>query len=409
MTSLLSPPSAPAPDRPRARSLWLAAAAGGGAAALGPLLVCCALAVVGWFAADAGIHGEPRDALRVGALGWLTAHGSGVRVDGVLVTALPLLLTLGCSWAVWRAGLRVGEAVSGHGPDADRLADGERDWTVPGATAVLTLVYTAAVLATAALAGTPATAVGAGRAGAFAVLLCLTVGGTAVAVGSGRAAVWAALAPASLRASVAAARSVLRWFAATAALVLLVALLLDLASAANVLSQLGTDTPDTVALVLVSLLLVPNAVAFSGAYLLGPGFAVGAGTLVSPTAVVLGPLPLLPLLAALPGDGRPPVWVPALLAVPGVVAAVATWRALRDRPTARWDVAAARGCGAGLLAALATAAVAALAGGAVGPGRMRVVGPVAFDVFVHALPALCLGAVAGALAATWRHRRAAAA
>jgi hypothetical protein len=405
MTSLLSPPSTPTTDRPRARSLWLAAGAGGAAAALGPLAVCCLLAVAGWFAADAGLHGEPRDALRVGALGWLTAHGSGVRVDGVLVTALPLLLTLGCAWAVWRAGLRVGEAVSGHGPDADRLADGERDWTVPGATAVLAVAYAAVLLVTAALAGTPATAVSSGRAGLFAVLLCLTLGGTAVAVGSGRAAVWAALAPASLRAAAAAAWSVLRLFAAACALTLLVALLLDLASAANVLSQLDTDVTDTVMVVLVSALLVPNAVAFAGAYLLGPGFAVGAGTLVSPTAVVLGPLPLLPLLAALPGDGRPPVWVPALLAVPAVVAAVAVWRALRERPCARWDAAALRGCGAGLLAAVGVAVAAALAGGAVGPGRMRVVGPVALDVFVHALPAFCLGGLVGALVATWGHRR----
>ena len=409
MTSLLSPPSSPTQDRPRARSLTLAAGAGGAAAALAPLAVCCALAVLGWFAADAGLHGEPRDALRVGALGWLAAHGSGVRVDGVLVTALPLLLTLGCAWAVWRAGLRVGEAVSAHGPDADRLADGERDWTVPGATSVLAVAYTAVVAVTATLAGTPATPVSPVRAGLFAVLLCASVGGAAVAVGSGRAAVWAALTPVSLRAAAAAGWAILRWFAAASALALLVALLLDLAAAANVLSQLDTDTVDTVVVVLASALLVPNAVAFAGAYLLGPGFAVGAGTLVSPTAVVLGPLPLFPLLAALPGDGRPPVWVPALLAVPAVVAAVATWRALRDRPSGRWDVAALRGCGAGLLAALGTALAAGLAGGAVGPGRMRVVGPVALDVLVHALPAFCLGGMVGALVATWRHRRAEAA
>ena len=60
------------------------------------LLVCLAVGVLGWFLSDAGTHGEPRDALQVGALGWLMAHGSGVSVNGVAVTAVPLLLTLLC-------------------------------------------------------------------------------------------------------------------------------------------------------------------------------------------------------------------------------------------------------------------------------------------------------------------------
>ena len=33
---------------------------------------------IGWFLTDAGAHGAPRDGLRVGATGWLMAHGSGV-------------------------------------------------------------------------------------------------------------------------------------------------------------------------------------------------------------------------------------------------------------------------------------------------------------------------------------------
>ena len=68
------------------------------------LLICLAAGVVGWFLADAGAHGTPRDGLRVGALGWLLAHGSGVRVDGVAVTVVPLGLTLLCAWAVVAAG-----------------------------------------------------------------------------------------------------------------------------------------------------------------------------------------------------------------------------------------------------------------------------------------------------------------
>ena len=78
MTSLLSPPGPPTPTCGTA-ARWCARPLGGAAAAAGTLVVCLALGVVGWFLADAGAHGAPRDGLRVGALGWLMAHGSGVQ------------------------------------------------------------------------------------------------------------------------------------------------------------------------------------------------------------------------------------------------------------------------------------------------------------------------------------------
>ena len=63
--------------------MLLATLGGAVAAAASTLVVCLAVGVVGWFLTDAGAHGAPRDGLRVGALGWLIAHGSGVRVEGV--------------------------------------------------------------------------------------------------------------------------------------------------------------------------------------------------------------------------------------------------------------------------------------------------------------------------------------
>ena len=49
---------------------------GGALAAAGPLLVCMAISVVGWYLTDAGGHGTPSGALRVGALGWLAGKRS---------------------------------------------------------------------------------------------------------------------------------------------------------------------------------------------------------------------------------------------------------------------------------------------------------------------------------------------
>jgi hypothetical protein len=314
-------------------------------AAASTLLVCLAGGVVGWFLTDAGAHGAPRDGLHVGALGWLMAHGSGVHVEGVGVTAVPLGLTLLAAIVVWRLGLRLGDSVSGHGPDADAIADGVRDWTVASATALFTAGYLAVAVVTHSLAATPATAPSVARLLLWTVPLCGLVGGTAIAVGSGRAAIWTAFLPLSVRAAAAAAWRTLVWFAGLSVLVLVAALLVHWDGAADVMSQLHTSPGAATLLIGLSALLVPNAALFSGSFLLGPGFAVGAHTLVSPTAVVLGPLPLFPLLAALPGTGPTPGWTVALLALPPLLAAVCVHRTLMRYPTPRWDDAALRGVG----------------------------------------------------------------
>lgn len=388
------------------RPLVLLATAGGAAAAASTLVVCLAVAVLGWFVTDAGAHGAPRDALRAGALGWLMAHGSGVHVQGVLVTVVPWGMTLVCAWTVVRFGLRVGDSVSGLGPDADALADGERDWTVPTATGLFTAGYVVTLVVAHTLATTPDTAPDLSRAGLWAVVMTGVLGGAAIAVGSGRAAIWASFLPPGVLVAAACCRRILTAFLTVALLALVTSLAIDLATAANVLSQLGT-TPGTAALfVALTLLVVPNAVVFSGAYLLGPGFTVGAGTLVSPTAVALGPLPLFPLLAALPDSGPTPSWTPWLMAVGPLVAIWAAARTLAAHPSTRWEEGAMRGCLGGVAAGVLFGVLAALVGGAVGPGRLTDVSPAAWASMLDAVTVLGVGGLVGGLLATWRHRRA---
>ena len=412
MTSLLPAPRRTRPageartDAAHRRPLVILALLAGVVAAACTLLVCLAGGVVGWFLTDAGAHGAPRDGLRVGALGWLMAHGSGVRVDGIHVSAVPLGLTLLAAVVVWRLGLRLGDSVSGHGPDADAIADGVRDWTVASATALFTAGYALVAVAH------PPPRVHARHAPSLArtlvwtVLLCGAVGGSGVAVGSGRAAIWTSFLPISVRAATAAAWRTLVWFLAIATGVFVVAMVMHWNGAANVMSQLHTSPGAATLLVGLSVLMLPNASLFTGSYLLGPGFAVGAHTLVTPTAVVLGPLPLFPLLAALPGNGPTPGWVAALLALPPLVAAVAVHRTLMRYPTTRWDDAALRGVGAGLICAVAFAFLAALSRGAVGPGRMAELGPFVFQVLLHGVATFGLGGLVGSMTATWRVRRA---
>lgn len=404
MTSLLTS-SDTGRDQAVRRPMVAVAALGGAAAAAGTLVVCLGVGVIGWFLTDAGAHGTPSGGLRVGALGWLMGHGSGVHVEGIPVTVRPLGLTLLFAWVVWRIGWRVGDAVSGHGPDIEAIADGERDWTVPVGIGLFAAGYVVTATVVSTLAATPATDPSTPRVVLWSLLLSGLVAGPAIAIASGRAAIWVAGLPVAVRATaLAVARILLTWLAVTT-VALLVAFVVDLGTAINVMSQLHTDVGDAVVLVLACLLVVPNAVAWSGAYLLGPGFSVGAGTVVSPNAVALGPLPMFPLLAALPDDGDPAGWTAWLVLVPVLVAALGAGWAHRTLPTARWDEGAVRGGVGGVVTGIVFAVLAALAGGAVGPGRMADVGPAAFDVLVHAVTAFGVGGLLGGLAMTWWTRR----
>jgi Family of unknown function (DUF6350) len=417
MTALFSAPTTPSAsgspfgrtpqstDPRHRRPLVLVATLGGLTAASTTLIVLCAIGVIGWFVTDAGVHGAPRDGLRVGALTWLAAHGSGVRVQGVAITLLPLGITAVCAWVIWRLGYRVGDSVSGHGPDADDIVNGERDWTVAIATTMFAAAYVVVVALTGVLASTPATAPSMSAALGWAAVLALGVGGTGIAVGSGRAAIWAAATPQLVRVVLAGGRRIVMAYAAVSLVVLLGSLVLNFSTAATIASRLQADNGDTALFLLATLAVVPNAIAFSGAYLLGPGFAVGAKTVVSPSVVVVGPLPLFPLVAALPEQGNGPIWAPWLWVVPVLVSAAAAAHNHRRYPTLSWLDGLVRGGAAGVLAGVAIAVFALLAGGAVGPGRMRHVTPFVFDVLTHGIAYFGIGGLVGGALMTWWCRR----
>nr|BEK66307.1 hypothetical protein KPHV_35340 [Kitasatospora purpeofusca] len=145
---------------------------------------------------------------------------------------------------------------------------------------------------------------------------------------------------------------------------------------------------------LLALVLLPNTVLWGAAYALGPGFAVGAGTVVSPVRTALGPVPEFPLFALLPepGAGGWRLAVCALPALAGVVPGLLLGRAASAdgglpvggrasgpvRPGAPWPVAATvvAALASGLLVGGAAAGLGWLAGGALGAGRMAELGPV---------------------------------
>lgn len=393
------------PSTPRHRPALLLGVVAGVVAASVPLLVCGGLALAGWYLSDAGGHGEASEAMAVGAIAWLVGHGAGFTVGGASVTVLPLAVTCALAWWTWRTGVRVGEMVWAHGPDAHRIGDGERDWTVLQTVSGLVAGYLGTLLVVSNLVSGASYDPRLASAVAGALALSVMVGGIAVAVGSGRAGVWAASLPPVVRHAFATARRIFVWYVVASTVVFLVAMVLGLSEAGFMVSQLGLSPAEAFQYALLNLAFAPNAVLFTSAFLLGPGFAVGVGTVVSPSAVVLGPLPLMALFAALPTPGVLPAGWGLTVAVPVLVAAWVAARHQWERPTLRWDHGLLRACAGGLLAAGALTLLTALSGGSAGPGRMDQMAPFTGDVLLHGLVALGLGALAGGLVMTWWQRR----
>jgi hypothetical protein len=389
----LAPPGAgtgPATARP----LWLSAALAGVAAPLTVLLGCMAIALAGWFASDAGSHGDTRDALRVGADAWLLGHGARLEVAGATITAVPLGLTLFCLDVAHRLG-RWAAATS--------AAEDLRGTAL--AAVVLAGLYGVTGVVTAVLASLHSAGVGPGRAFVGAFVVGLTGGGAGL-LGHGRlgSRLHAAL-PGTVRVVVIGGMAAALLMGAAGATLTVAALLGDLGEAANVLARLHTDPAGGALYTVVVAGVAPNAALLGAAYLLGPGFAVGTGTVVSPALVVLGPVPAFPLLAALPQPGAGPLWHSALVTVPVLAGALGVALVMRRHPDARYETGAGRGLAAGLLGGVLLAVAIQLAGGAVGPGRMADVGAPLLDVLLMASLSLGGGGLLAGLLMTWRFRR----
>lgn len=212
--------------------------------------------------------------------------------------------------------------------------------------------------------------------------------------------------PATLRAATVPAAAGLLAVLGGAALITLASLLAHGGDALDLARSLDGGAVGDVALLVLSVLYLPNLVVWAAAFCVGPGFAVGTGTGVTLAGVSSGPLPAFPLFAALPSSGVPAAATWLCLLVPlagGAAVAVVTHR---RRPGLTAGTAALCSGLAGVGAGLALGALAWLSGGPLGGGRLATVGPSAWQVAVLAAVELGLvGVVVGWLVA-WRAARA---
>ncbi|MBN9605958.1 MAG: hypothetical protein J0G30_05040 [Actinomycetales bacterium] len=205
----------------------------------------------------------------------------------------------------------------------------------------------------------------------------------------------------------------LRAGAATAALTIAVsALVLALALAAayadviRLYEALHTEWLGGLLVTAGELALLPDLVIWTASWLIGPGFALGTGSHVSPLGTALGPVPPIPVLGALPSADLAfayagllvPVGAAFLIGV-GVRRAHDGRRRAAGLERARAGETVLLALAGGVATGLALGLLAAAASGAAGPGRLQQVGPDPLAVGLVAAALAALGLAVGSLTA----------
>ncbi|MFF4837675.1 DUF6350 family protein [Streptomyces sp. NPDC001315] len=421
------PSLSPLLTRMRDRSPGLAASFLGGAVAAGLGLGSFAVLVLALWISSPYPDSGPGGALHAAAALWLLAHGAElVRTDTLSgvpapLGVTPMLLLALPAWLVYRAARDVADG--GGDVDTDGGAEGEADADAEGPRVAAGTAWVGVVLGYLAVGATASlyAAGGALRPSWAWTAACLPLV-AAVAAGAG---VWTAygrphdpmdsvlvLLPGALRRLVlgadvlgADARVRLRAVARAAgagtavffgggALLVGASLVWHGGAARASFWQLTDGWSGRFAVLLLCLVLIPNAVVWAAAYAAGPGFALGVGHVTGPLSSAPAPLlPPFPLLAAVPhaGPGTPLNW--ASVAVPvaagmtvgwfiaGAASAVGTQEVGKQRvgvwSRGRTLVSAVL---AALLCAVALAVLAALAGGPLGVAALARFGPVWWQV-----------------------------
>jgi hypothetical protein len=217
--------------------------------------------------------------------------------------------------------------------------------------------------------------------------------------------------PAALRSSVATALrgglAAATLVVGSAAVLLAVLLAVNYAEVVRLYEGLHTEVLGGIALTLAQLAFLPTFVIWVASWLVGPGFAIGAGSSVSPLGTSLGPVPAIPALGALPaGDlafGFAGLLVPV---VAGFLAGALLWPRLAPAlaragaAPMRWIV--ATGLGMGVVGGLLLGLLALVASGSAGPGRLVQVGPDPLVVGLWAALEIGLAALLGLVTASRR-------
>jgi hypothetical protein len=322
---------------------------------------------------------------RFAGYGWLLGYGVPVQTPTDRITLVPLAVTVLAGWRLVRAGVHTSRAIGAHR---------RRSPAVGLAAAASIGVYNGLIGALVAwLVSTSDVSAPVGRAA-----LSMGVAGFALAalgaLGHGRPGrvLLARIPTMVLDVCRTGACAALLTVAAGAGIAG-VALAVNGGEAATMLAATHGVAGEAGVTVLC-LVYAPNVAVWGAAYLLGPGFAVGTDTVVSPGNVLIGPLPGLPVLAGLPAEPLSGAG-PALLGLPVVAGICAGVLLARRRPTT-WGRGLLTAALAGPVAAVLLQVAAYASAGGLGSGHLGQLGPHGFAVGLFAAIVLTAGALIGA-------------
>lgn len=332
-------------------------------------LLCVVVPVMAAWTASPRTSATWPEALRIGVDAWLLAHHTGIAIEGGHLGLVPLGLAAVPAFACWAAGRRVATAVGGHLPLRALVALSATYALVAAllsllaATAVARPVSAQALLGAGVLACVAATA-GAGR-------VRRNAGGPRTLTAMANRLRLAVRARAVLRAAAVAVTAQV----AAGALLLAGALAVQHERVSVLHRALDAGVAGGAVLTLGQLSMVPNLAVWSAAWLAGPGFSLGTGTSVTPAASILGPMPAVPLLGAVPAPGPMSWWAGLALLVPVLCGVLAGWWLHRRRRDACRRQRIVDAVSAAAAAGVALTVLAWLAGGPGGPGRLADLGP----------------------------------
>lgn len=369
------------------------ALAGLGAASAG-LIVLAAVIGVAWIVEPA-VGGSVLGPARLSVQAWLLGHGADVSAAGVIVALTPLGLTIGLASCCWFAACWAGRRA-----EVDNLSG------IARILAAMVATYAGIGIGLTELGSTAGVDIELASALPGVVGLSALVGAGGLLRTAGHGRLIHDVVPFPSRAVLSGVGAGSAFLLAAGVATVGIAIVSDRAGFAALTESLAPGSSAGIGLLVLSLLLLPNAALYAVAMLVGPGFAVGSGTTVSAFGVTLGLVPGLPIAAALPDEPAVPLGAILALAVPvlcGLVVGGVVARRLDEHVravgTAGWSAVA------GLVLAVALALAQWLAGGSLGGAGLAAIGAPPLATLGAAAASLGLSAaLSGFLRRRWQTR-----
>lgn len=349
------------------------------------------IALIAW-AADSRTGASAGEAIRAALQIWLVAQRVPLRIGDGSIALSPLLLTLALAFLVARSA-----AVLARGQEIDDARGVGRVAVAVGMPYGVLTTFVAAGAHSATVRPSPAAA-----------LLCGTVMGVVAAAwgaarGAGLVRASFDVLPEPVRVAVGAGGAAFAVLFVGATLLLVTDLVVHLGEAMRAADVLGGGAVAAIALIALTIALIPNASLCAFGYLSGPGFAVGAGATVTLTGARPGALPTFPLIAAVPHGPAPVIVELAGIVLLIGAGAASAWLVARSGRALKASMGLALAAGA--ITGTITAISVALADGPAGPGRMSVLGASPWQTGLAVAGEVAVVACGAAGALTWRRGR----